>query len=128
MYQKYIKNLLITSLIIGVAWANTYILYADKKKVENLSFQVNTLKFELNQSKQAETEAIDALNNAEKKIREILSQKQNELDPKPIARATPTPVAPAPPTPVTPVVTNVPVVTKPVVVRVTKPSRSTRAS
>lgn len=128
MYQKYIKNLLITSLIIGVAWANTYILYADKKKVENLSFQVNTLKFELDQSKQAQTEAIDALNNAEKKIREILSQKQKELDSKPIARTTPTPIVPAPQAPVTPVVTNVPVVTKPVVVRITKPSRSTRAS
>lgn len=128
MYQKYIKNLLITSLIISVAWANTYILYANHNKLEDLSFQVNTLKFELDQSKQAEIDATNALDDAQKKIREILSQKQKELDSKPIARTAPTPVVPTPIAPVAPVITSAPVVTKPVVVRVTKPSRSTRAS
>ncbi len=128
MYQKYIKNILITSGIIAVAWANTYVLYANQKKVEDMSFQVKALEFELDQSKQVGIEATNALNDAQKKIREIIIQKQKDSESKSIALTVPTPVVPTPTVPVTPVVTSTPVVTKPVVVRVTKPSRSTRAS
>lgn len=129
MYQKYVKNILITSAILVVAWANTYVLYANKKKVEDMSFEVKALQFELDQSKQNESKAEEALDEAKKQFEELVSQRarQKEEALKAVAVST-TPRPATPPVQQPPIVTSAPIIPKPTIVKVTKPSRSTRAS
>lgn len=129
MFQKYVKNILITSGIIAMAWANTYVLYADQQKVEDLSFQVKTLEFELEQSTKREVDSLEALEREKRNIEIILSQKQREEELRKIASSTPKPAAaPVQEIPIIQEITVTPVVTKPTVVKATKPSRSSRAS
>lgn len=129
MYQKYVKHILITSAILVVAWANTYVLYANQKKVEDMSFEVKVLKFELDQSKQNESKAVEALDETKKQYEELLSlrQRQKEEAVKTLAVST-TPRSVPPPAQQPPVITSTPIIPKPTIVKVTKPSRSTRAS
>lgn len=129
MYQKYVKHILITSAILVVAWANTYVLYANQKKVEDMSFEVKALKFELDQSKQNESKAIEALDEAKKQYQELLSLRQQQREEALRAVAISTTPRPVPPPVQQPtIVTTTPVIPKPTIVKVTKPSRSTRAS
>lgn len=112
-----------------MAWANTYVLYADQQKVEDLSFQVKTLEFELEQSTKREVDSLEALEREKRNIEIILSQKQREEELRKIASSTPKPAAaPVQEIPIIQEITVTPVVTKPTVVKATKPSRSSRAS
>ncbi len=126
--QKYLKNVLITFGIIMLAWGNTYVLHANKLQVEDISSQFNDLSVELDQSKQREKDTLEALKNSEKKIQDLISQKQKEEASRLLTMATPRPVLPpTTPTPTQQIQTT-PVAEKPVIVKITKPSRSTRAS
>lgn len=127
MIQKYLKSILITLGIIILAWGNTYTLYANKKRVEALVSQVSELGQQLEDSRQKEVETTELLKEAEENLKNLISKKQEEARLLAVAvakpKAAPVVIKPAPKP-----VTVSPIVEKPAVVKVIKPSRSTRAS
>ncbi len=127
MQQKYLKNILVTLVIILFAWTNTYVLFANKKKVEFLASQISELNQRLEESEYTKEQTILRLKDTENKLNELISRKQEEAKALAAAAARPKSIPIVPQPIVKPVETKT-ASTKPAVAKVSKPSRSTRAS
>ncbi len=123
MIRKYFKNVFITFGIIALAWTNVSFAYRTKREVSQLTETVNSLSSALEEAEQNKISTEKALNDAEDKIKELISQKSKEEAEKKIllkiAPVIPVKTAVQKPAP-KPVVNTV--------VKTVKPSRVSRAS